>query len=391
MPIAAAISGAAGILGSAINGGMSKRAAKQYNKGQMQIAQMNNQWNAEQAAINRQWEENQVAKQNQWNLEQWHRENEYNSPVAQAERLKAAGINPAFMSADGGSAGSVTSASPGSVASPTASTPNTMPAQFSIDLSSVSQAINSYYANKESTSRRIGNEINNGLNSMYGKDLMLADIASRVNGKFEFLSPDYKKSRMDYASSLAAMSIDKDKVELQQMKDANMLTKVQTAAATLSAKAQSVLNKYLDANQQADLMIKVATLKDVYKSTDLKDAQIKKEIASTIKTYAETKGVQINNHIAMQTAASLIAATNAANDYQVETFNESMRNFIPQFEAQNKRLRYVLDNTKNLFELDQYGHDGFGRNKGNFATKFNQFLNMYGRELIGGFMNRLLK
>lgn len=391
----AAIAGAVSGLGSLFNGGMSYRAVKKYNKGQMELAQMNNQWNANQAAINRQWEENQVAKQNQWNLEQWNRENEYNSPVAQAERLKAAGINPAFMSADGGTAGSVSSASPGSVASPTASTPNMMPTTFNVDLTGVANAINGYYANKESASRTVGNQINNGLLSTFGKDKMLADIASSIDGKFEYLTPVYRKSRMDFASNLASMSIDKDIVELQSMKDANQLQKAQTSVAILNADAQRVLNKYMDAQQQAELFIKAATLVDIQHTTGERQANIKKTIADTIKTEAETKGIRISNHVAEQTAASLIAATNAANDYQVETYYENMRNFIPKFEAENKRLRYVFDNMDIDSRLGLYGSDGFGNQgkgytgyKGTVARIIKSILGETTSTLLGGLLKR---
>lgn len=385
----AAIAGAISGVGSLFNGGMSYRAVKKYNKGQMELAQMNNQWNANQSAINRQWEENQVAKQNQWNLEQWNRENEYNSPVAQAERLKAAGINPAFMSADGGTAGSVSSASPGSVASPTASTPNMMPTTFNVDLTGVANAINGYYANKESASRTVGNNINNGLLSTFGKDKMLADIASSVDGKFEYLTPAYRKSRMDFASNLASMSIDKDIVELQSMKDANQLQKAQTSVAILNADAQRVLNKYMDAQQQAELFIKAATLVDIQHTTGERQANIKKTIADTIKTEAETKGIRISNHVAEQTAASLITATNAANDYQVETFYENMRNFIPRFEAENKRLKYVFDNMDLDSRLGLYGLDGFG-NKGNGYTGYKGTVARVIKSILGETSSTLL-
>lgn len=46
----------------------------------------------------------------QWNLEQWNRQNQYNSPAAQAERLRAAGLNPAaVINGDNGSVASVAS------------------------------------------------------------------------------------------------------------------------------------------------------------------------------------------------------------------------------------------------------------------------------------------
>lgn len=40
-------------------------------------------------------------QENQWNLEQWNRENEYNSPSSKLQRLKDAGLNPAFYDLEG--------------------------------------------------------------------------------------------------------------------------------------------------------------------------------------------------------------------------------------------------------------------------------------------------
>ena len=105
------VTGVSGLLGSGLSGGMSKRAAKAYNEGQKEIAQMNNEWNAQQAAINREWQTSERDAQNQWTLEQWNRENEYNSPAAQRARLEQAGYNPYMNGLDGNTAGTgVTSA-----------------------------------------------------------------------------------------------------------------------------------------------------------------------------------------------------------------------------------------------------------------------------------------
>lgn len=50
-----------------------------------------------QAQYNRQ----NMAMQNMWNIQQWERENAYNTPLAQVQRLQAAGINPALAYSNG--------------------------------------------------------------------------------------------------------------------------------------------------------------------------------------------------------------------------------------------------------------------------------------------------
>lgn len=54
---------------------------------------------------------------NAWNQKMWKLQNEYNTPAAQAQRLKEAGINPAFVFGNGSvsEAGGVSSASPPSL------------------------------------------------------------------------------------------------------------------------------------------------------------------------------------------------------------------------------------------------------------------------------------
>lgn len=46
---------------------------------------------------NREYNLKLAQMQNQWNIEQWQRENDYNSPIAQVQRLRAAGLNPDLL------------------------------------------------------------------------------------------------------------------------------------------------------------------------------------------------------------------------------------------------------------------------------------------------------
>lgn len=53
---------------------------------------------------NREYNLNLAKMQNQWNIEQWNRENTYNTPLAQRQRLAAAGMNPDLAYGEGVSA-----------------------------------------------------------------------------------------------------------------------------------------------------------------------------------------------------------------------------------------------------------------------------------------------
>lgn len=74
--IGSLITAGAGLLSSFGQGGMTKRAVKEQNKGNRQLMEY----------------------QNQWNLDMWNRQNLYNSPASQMERFRNAGLNPMLMS-----------------------------------------------------------------------------------------------------------------------------------------------------------------------------------------------------------------------------------------------------------------------------------------------------
>lgn len=82
---------------------------------------------------------------NQFSERMWNLQNEYNTPEKQAERLKAAGINPAFVFGNGSvsEAGGINSASPPNMQSPRVDPYNPVPAaQTAIDAFMQSQMNN---------------------------------------------------------------------------------------------------------------------------------------------------------------------------------------------------------------------------------------------------------
>ena len=91
------------------------------------------------------------------------------------------------------------------------------------------------------------------------------------------------------------------------------LTSAQEAQILLDSKAQQILNKYLDEQQQADLFIKGQTLANLYAQGALTEAQYKNQMAQAMKTTAEASGIRINNKIAESTADSLIYANIQSN------------------------------------------------------------------------------
>ena len=111
----------------------------------------------------------------------------------------------------------------------------------------------------------------------------------------------------------ALLDQSKEYQELKNMEFAGRLTSAQEAQILLDSKAQQVLNKYLDQNQQADLFIKGQTLANLFAQGALTEAQYKSEMAKAVKLSVETTGLRIQNRIADETADSLIYANIHAN------------------------------------------------------------------------------
>lgn len=292
----AIVSGVSGLLGSGISGGMSKRAAKAYNKGQKEIAQMNNEWNAEQAAINREWQTSERNAQNQWTLEQWSRENEYNSPAAQRARLEEAGYNPYMNGLDGNSSGTgATSSGVSGVGNPTAQMPNQVPETFQMDFNSIGDAINSYYSNQLLSNQAKGQGIVNAFDMQFGSDFRKSQILSNINGEVEQLDPAYWSIRRAMAPEMAITGINKIRQEYEAVRTHTELTAAQALLTNLQGKGQEIMNKYLPAQQQVQIYSHAASLFAQYAQGRLSLASIKNRLAEYNESIARAAGIRISN------------------------------------------------------------------------------------------------
>lgn len=328
--------------GSLLNNRANAKNIAATNQANKEIAQMNNEWSAEQAAIQRQWESDQVDKQNEWNLEQWNRENEYNSASAQRERLEAAGLNPYnMMGSDAGTAGSITSASPNGVQPPTAQAYQHVPTHYQYDFSSVMDAINSYYENRNTEEDTRGKNLDNNIVEQFGSDEARARIANLLGGRYEWLTSEYQDGRKNAAIDLLGAGISKTMKEVDAIDSYTEMNYARAFAERMSGEGQRILNKYLDSQQQADLGIKAASTYRLYTEGKLNEATAKQRIASTILMQAKTKGQKISNRIAQQTAASVITAMNEENMHRGRYYSQL-----------RKYARALADNDANLSNIE---------------------------------------
>jgi len=278
------IAAGASLAGNAI--GASSQSAT--NDANVEINRQNNQFNADQAAMQR-----------QWTTDMWNRNNRYNSPNEMISR----GLNP-FIGSSVGAGVSKSPASGGSAAS--AALPPSIQA-FRPDFSDVGSAL----ASMAQARAAMLNAEQNAALTPYKMQQILGDTNYRNIGIGQ---SGYWNASTGRRSALLDQS--KEYQDLKNMEFAGRLTSAQEAQILLDSKAQQVLNKYLDEQQQADLFIKGQTLSNLYAQGALTEAQYKNQMAQAVKTSAETNGIRISNKIAEQTADSLIYANIQSNRAQ---------------------------------------------------------------------------
>lgn len=278
------IAAGASLAGNAIGASSQNKT----NQTSIDINRENNAFNAEQAQIQRDWQE-----------KMWGMNNSYNSPNAMISR----GLNP-FVQGSAAMAGSRAPASSGATA--TAATSPSLQA-FRPDFSDVGSALASM---AQARASMINAEQNAAL-TPYRINQILGDTNYRNIGVGQ---SGYWNASTGGRSALLDQS--KEYQELKNMEFSGRLTSAQEAQILLDSKAQQVLNKYLDEQQQADLFIKGQTLANLYAQGALTEAQYKNQMAQAVKISVETNGLRISNHIAEKTADSLIYANIHANRAQ---------------------------------------------------------------------------
>lgn len=275
------IAAGASLAGNAIGASSQNKV----NQTSIDINRENNAFNAQQAQVQRDWQE-----------KMWGMNNAYNSPNAMISR----GLNP-FIQGSAALAGSKSPASGGAAAS-AAGMPSLQ--AFRPDFSDVGSALASM---AQAHAAMLNAESNVAL-TPYKMLQLLGDTNYRNIGVGQ---SGYWNASTGRRSALLDQS--KEYQELKNMEFAGRLTSAQESQILLDSQAQQTLNKYLDAQQQADLFIKGQTLANLYAQGALYEAQYKNQMAQAIKTSVETNGLRISNKIAEQTADSLIYANIQAN------------------------------------------------------------------------------
>lgn len=270
-------------LGAAISGIFGTLQQSSANRANFRNTQTTNKFNMQEAQKQRDWQEKMVDESR-----------EYNSP----EAMIARGLNP-FMSGSAALTGAGSGSSPSGAQ---ASAVNPIPYQaFHPDFSSVDTALATFAQAKKALSE--SNQI----------DTLTPYLVNRILGDTNYKNIGVGQSgywNKETGRISAQLDQSMERQQLDNAVTAGKLSAAQTTQIYLQADSQAILNKYMDAQQQADLFIKAQYLYNLVQQGALTEKQIRTEIQRAILVSAQAQGQKISNKIAAGTADALISATN---------------------------------------------------------------------------------
>lgn len=292
MPLKDFASGLFGGLGSVVSGAIGAKTTADTNKTNLKINQMNNDFNAREAQ-----------KARDFQLDMWNKENEYNSASSQRKRLEEAGYNPYMSDAQAGTASGMSGTSAASAAGAVPQIPYTPNFQ-------------SVGVNLASALKMMSEKKQTDIENLNMSDLLRSQIWQNVGATdWRNASPEARAYNLSQGRKAAELGMASLEENLSNQRWSNNLLVANITNSLLDADAKTVMNKYLDENQRAELNIKAANYEYLIMSGQMKRQEVKNLIADEFLTYAKANGQKISNHIAEETADKLIKATNNTNMY----------------------------------------------------------------------------
>jgi hypothetical protein len=299
-------SGLFGGVGSVISGAIGAKTTSDTNKTNLKINQMNNDFNAREAQ-----------KARDFQLDMWNRENEYNKASSQRKRLEEAGYNPYMSDAQAGTATGMSGTSAATAAGAAPQIP------YTPDFQSVG-------VNLASALKMMSEKKQTDIENLNMSDLLRSQIWQNIGATdWRNASPEARAYNLSQGRKAAELGMASLEENLSNQRWSNNLLVANIANSLLDAESKTVMNKYLDENQRAELNIKAANYEYLIMSGQMKRQEVKNLIADEILTYAKANGQKISNHIAEQTADKLIKATNNTNMYFGDYYG-SRGNYVRQ-------------------------------------------------------------
>lgn len=353
--------------GSLLGNLFGNSAQKQANKLTYKMFQEGNQFNREE----------RIAAQN-WQKQMLDYQNAYNTPLEQRKRMQEAGYNPYLsqiapnLSAGASSSPQASSAGAGSIGA------------FKPDMSGISQAANMLYQNPLMRTQ---------VDKIYSEKEL--NEAKTIGQSIENLVAEGSKESRIKAFHLANQEAEHRIANLDSETNKN---NAMTDNLLLEKEAKEILNKYLDASQQIELLKKAEELNNLRLQGKLTDEQVKKTIAETIRTYTNNKIDEKNLKILTETSDSIIKSRNAQND---DLYNQVISRGPDYWDTMNlstltqQTMWYMNQNPINMLisagasKINQAKHDLLkvynyvkARVKGDEQKGFLEMLDDYIHELL---------
>lgn len=289
MSLASGIATGIGYIGSAFIG---KRSTDTVNRTNLKINQMNNDFNAREAQ-----------KARDFQLDMWNRENQYNSASSQRKRLEEAGYNPYMSDPQAGTATGMSGTSAASAAGASPQVPYTPDFQ-------------SAGVNLASSLKMMSEKKQTDIENLNMSDLLRSQIWQNLGATdWRNASPEAREYNLAQGRKAAELGMASLEENLSNQRWSNNLLVANISNSLLDADTKTILNKYLDQQQQAELNIKAANYEYLVMSGQMKRQEINNLIAEEIETYARANGYKLQNNILRQTSDDIIRATNNTNFY----------------------------------------------------------------------------
>lgn len=285
---AAAISAGASLLG----GLFGKKSNDSTNATNLQIAQMNNEWS-----------EKMMDKQNQYNIAQWQREaefskqqaesanafteymqdkaNAYNSAEAQAERLRAAGLNPALVmsgqnagTASGSSGAQASTPSGNSVGLPSPTSATMRPYDYTGVARSLSDAVMSIYSLQKQQQEVKNLQLQN--------EYLKKSMDNRIKEQYENMRS--KKYDTDFREINESVRVGVENEQYLSAVTNRIMAKEQITLARQAQVLNDIQTTYLPDQMKADVALKLATAE--YQGTT--------DLAKDLKFFEKKYGIKLS-------------------------------------------------------------------------------------------------
>lgn len=281
-----------GGVGSVLSGAIGAKSVSDTNKTNLKINQMNNDFNAREAQ-----------KARDFQLDMWNRENEYNKASSQRKRLEEAGYNPYMNEAQAGTATGMSGTSAATAAGAAPQVP------YTPDFQSVG-------VNLASALKMMSEKKQTDIENLNMSDLLRSQIWQNLGATdWRNASPEARAYNLSQGRKAAELGMASLEENLSNQRWSNNLLVANISNSLLDAESKTILNKYLDQQQLAELNIKAANYEYLVMSGQMKRQEVNNLVAEEIETYARANGYKLRNRILRETSDGVIRATNNTNFY----------------------------------------------------------------------------